>query len=81
MADMPVSAPKMPLFDPSTIIRGITEKVVLNKLQLYAVIGIGFLVVGVILYLIWMEYQKHPIKHKSMKWGKSMKLSDILRKK
>ncbi len=81
MPALPIGAPKPPMFDPSTIIKNITGAVIKNELQLYLVLAIGALVIGFLLYLIWEEYRKHPIKHKSMKWGKTTKLSDLLRKK
>jgi hypothetical protein len=82
MADMPIGAPKMPLFDPSTIIQGIGTKVQENTLQIIIFVGIGSLVIGYLIYMIWEEYKKHPLKFKRQKMGKNgFKLSDILRKK
>lgn len=81
MADMPIGAPKLPIFDPTSIIQGIGTKVQMNIPQIVVIIGIGAIIVGYLLYLIWCEYKKNPIRHKPQKRGKGMKLSDILRKK
>jgi len=81
MGDMPIGAPKLPSFSPGNIIQKVADAVELNELKLYLILGILFLGVGVILYYIWEEYKKYPIKHKSARWGKGMKLSDMLRKR
>jgi hypothetical protein len=80
MADMPVSAPKL-AFDPGTIMHMIAQRVQMNEMTLWILAGVGSLIMGYILYLIYCEYQKHPIKHKPQKWGKKTKLSDMFRKK
>jgi len=81
MGDMPIGAPKLPSFSPGNIIQKVADAVLLNEWKLYLILGILFLGVGVLLYYIWEEYKKNPIKHKGARWGKGMKLSDMLRKK
>jgi len=82
MGDMPISAPRMPSFDPTTFLKSFALKVQENMLQLVVFGAICAIVVGYLLYVIWAEYQKNPIKFKRHRVGKSgFKLSDILRKK
>jgi len=84
MADMPIGAPRMPSFDPTRILQSIAVKIQENTIQMVILILFGSLIIGYLLYLIWTEYKKNPIKFKRPKSGGSkngFKLSDILRKK
>lgn len=76
------AAPKMPAFNPTSILQGIGDKVQDNLLQIAIIGALCAVTTGYLLFLIWQEYKRNPLKFKVGKVGKmGFKIGDFIRKK